>query len=331
MLFRSVESSAALKVGDEVELEVSSDRAEIARHHSATHLLHAALRAVVGTHIAQAGSNVEADRLRFDFSHPKALSGEEISKVENLVNEWIVNGASQETKLMNLEDAKNSGAIALFNEKYADKVRVVSFGEISKELCGGTHVKNIDEIGSFFIIKESGVSAGVRRIEAVCSRAALNLARSFRAELEELKEELKSVEPLNAVKKLKGELKTLKDKLKNAKNSHALAFLNVNETKLCVASIDGGDIKTMIDEFKNEHESAAILLVQVDEEGKISLAAGVKNAPIKAGAWVKFAAQILGGNGGGKDDFATAGGKNALAIEDAIRSSVEYARQALEK
>ena len=326
-----VESSAALKVGDEVELEVSSDRAEIARHHSATHLLHAALRAVVGTHIAQAGSNVEADRLRFDFSHPKALSGEEISKVENLVNEWIVNGASQETKLMNLEDAKNSGAIALFNEKYADKVRVVSFGEISKELCGGTHVKNIDEIGSFFITKESGVSAGVRRIEAVCSRAALNLARSFRAELEELKEELKSVEPLNAVKKLKGELKTLKDKLKNAKNSHALAFLNVNETKLCVASIDGGDIKTMIDEFKNEHESAAILLVQVDEEGKISLAAGVKNAPIKAGAWVKFAAQILGGNGGGKDDFATAGGKNALAIEDAIRSSVEYARQALEK
>ena len=286
---------------------------------------------MLGTHIAQAGSNVEADRLRFDFSHPKALSGEEISKVENLVNEWIVNGASQETKLMDLEDAKNSGAIALFNEKYADKVRVVSFGDVSKELCGGTHVKNIDEIGSFFITKESGVSAGVRRIEAVCSRAALNLARSFRAELEELKDELKSTEPLNAVKKLKGEIKGLKDKLKNAKNSHALAFLNVNETKLCVASIDGGDIKTMIDEFKNEHESAAILLVQVDEEGKISLAAGVKNAPLKAGAWVKFAAQILGGNGGGKDDFATAGGKNALAIEDAIKSSLEYARQALEK
>ena len=326
-----VKTSTALKVGDEVELEVGSDRAETARHHSATHLLHAALRSVLGTHIAQAGSNVEADRLRFDFSHPKALTSEEISKVENLVNEWILNGANAKTQVMELEEAKKSGAIALFNEKYADKVRVVSFGDVSKELCGGTHVKNIDEIGSFFITKESGVSAGVRRIEAVCSRAALNLAKSFRAELEELKDEIKSTEPLNAVKKLKGEIKGLKDKLKNAKSSGELAFINVNETKLCVAHIDGGDIKTLIDEFKNEHEKAAILLIQVDEEGKISLAAGVKNAPLKAGAWVKFAAQILGGNGGGKDDFATAGGKNALAIEDAIKSSLEYARQALEK
>ena len=326
-----VKTSVALKVGNEVELEVGSDRAETARHHSATHLLHAALRSVLGTHIAQAGSNVEADRLRFDFSHPKALTSEEISKVENLVNEWILTGANAKTQVMELEEAKKSGAIALFNEKYADKVRVVSFGNVSKELCGGTHVKNIDEIGSFFITKESGVSAGVRRIEAVCSRAALNLARSFRAELEELKDELKSTEPLNAIKKLKGEIKGLKDKLKNAKSSGELAFINVNNTKLCVAHIDGGDIKTLIDEFKNGHEKAAILLIQTDEEGKISLAAGVKNAPLKAGAWVKFAAQILGGNGGGKDDFATAGGKNALAIEDAIKSSLEYARQALEK
>ncbi|OSQ23826.1 alanine--tRNA ligase [Campylobacter concisus] len=326
-----VKTSAALKVGDEVELEVGSDRAQIARHHSATHLLHAALRNVLGTHIAQAGSSVEADRLRFDFSHPKALTSEEISKVENLVNEWILNGANSKTELMKLEDAKNSGAIALFNEKYADNVRVVSFGDVSKELCGGTHVKNIDEIGSFFIIKESGVSAGVRRIEAVCSRAALNLARSFRAELDELKDELKSTEPLNAVKKLKNELRVLKDKLKNAKNSHELVYLDINKTKLCVTSVDGGDIKTLIDEFKNEHESAAILLIQADESGKISLAAGVKNAPLKAGAWVKFAAQILGGNGGGKDDFATAGGKDASMIEDAIKDSLEYARQALEK
>lgn len=326
-----VKTNAALKVGDEVELEVGSDRVEIARHHSATHLLHAALRNVLGTHIAQAGSNVEADRLRFDFSHPKALTSEEISKVENLVNVWILNGANSKTELMKLEDAKNSGAIALFNEKYADDVRVVSFGDVSKELCGGTHVKNIDEIGSFFIIKESGVSAGVRRIEAVCSRAALNLARSFRTELDDLKDELKSAEPLNAVKKLKNELRVLKDKLKNAKNSHELVYLDINKTKLCVTSVDGGDIKTLIDEFKNEHESAAILLIQADESGKISLAAGVKNAPLKAGAWVKFAAQILGGNGGGKDDFATAGGKDASMIEDAIKDSLEYARQALEK
>ena len=232
---------------------------------------------------------------------------------------------------MDVEDAKNSGAIALFGEKYADKVRVLSFGEVSKELCGGTHVANLSQIGAFFITKEGGVSAGVRRIEAVCSKAALNLAKAWRGEIEELKTELKSAEPMNAVKKLKAEIKSLKDKTKQAKDAHALAVVNVNETKLCVAVIDGGDIKATIDKFKNENEKAAILLVQVNEEGKIALAAGVKNAPLKAGEWVKFTAQILGGNGGGKDDFATAGGKNVLAIEDAVRQALEFAKTRLEK
>lgn len=175
------------------------------------------------------------------------------------------------------------------------------------------------------------MSAGVRRIEAVCSKAALNLAKAWRCEIEELKTELKSAEPMNAVKKLKAEIKSLKDKTKQAKDAHALAVVNVNETKLCVAVLDGGDIKATIDEFKNENEKAAILLVQVNEEGKITLAAGVKNAALKAGEWVKFAAQILGGNGGGKDDFATAGGKNVLAIEDAIRQALEFAKIKLEK
>ena len=320
-----------LKVGDSVKLKVSEQRAEIARHHSATHLLHSALRSILGTHIAQAGSSVEANRLRFDFSHPKAVTAEELTKIENFVNAAISENIEAKTEIMDIEDAKNSGAIALFGEKYADKVRVLSFGEVSKELCGGTHVGNLSQIGAFFITKEGGVSAGVRRIEAVCSKAALNLAKAWRGEIEELKTELKSAEPMNAVKKLKAEIKSLKDKSRQAKDAHALAVVNVNETKLCVAVIDGGDIKTTIDEFKNENEKAAILLVQVNEEGKIALAAGVKNADLKAGEWVKFTAQILGGNGGGKDDFATAGGKNVLAIEDAIRQAFEFAKTRLEK
>ena len=320
-----------LKIGDTVKLKVSEQRAEIARHHSATHLLHSALRSVLGAHIAQAGSSVEANRLRFDFSHPKAVTAEELTKIENFVNAAISENIEAKTEIMDVEDAKNSGAIALFGEKYADKVRVLSFGEVSKELCGGTHVANLSQIGAFFITKEGGVSAGVRRIEAVCSKAALNLAKAWRGEIEELKTELKSAEPMNAVKKLKAEIKSLKDKTKQAKDAHALAVVNVNETKLCVAVIDGGDIKATIDEFKNENEKAAILLVQVNEEGKIALAAGVKNAALKAGEWVKFTAQILGGNGGGKDDFATAGGKNVLAIEDAIRQAFEFAKIKLEK
>ena len=320
-----------LKIGDAVKLKVSEQRAEIARHHSATHLLHSALRSVLGTHIAQAGSSVEANRLRFDFSHPKAVTAEELTKIENFVNGAIAESIAAKTEIMDVEDAKNSGAIALFGEKYADKVRVLSFGEVSKELCGGTHVSNLSQIGAFFITKEGGVSAGVRRIEAVCSKAALNLAKAWRGEIEELKTELKSAEPMNAVKKLKAEIKSLKDKSKQAKDAHALAVVNVNETKLCVAVLDSGDIKAVIDEFKNENEKAAILLVQVNEEGKIALAAGVKNAALKAGEWVKFTAQILGGNGGGKDDFATAGGKNVLAIEDAMRQAFEFAKIKLEK
>lgn len=320
-----------LKVGDSVKLKVSEQRAEIARHHSATHLLHSALRSILGTHIAQAGSSVEANRLRFDFSHPKAVTAEELTKIENFVNAAISENIEAKTEIMDIEDAKNSGAIALFGEKYAKKVRVLSFGEVSKELCGGTHVANLSQLGAFFITKEGGVSAGVRRIEAVCSKAALNLAKAWRGEIEELKTELKSAEPMNAVKKLKAEIKSLKDKSRQAKDAHALAVVNVNETKLCVAVIDGGDIKATIDEFKNENEKAAILLVQVNEEGKIALAAGVKNAALKADEWVKFTAQILGGNGGGKDDFATAGGKNVLAIEDAVRQALEFAKTRLEK
>ncbi|QKF91903.1 alanine--tRNA ligase [Campylobacter sp. CCUG 57310] len=317
-----------LKAGDEVEAKVSNERSEIARHHSATHLLHSALIKILGSHIAQAGSSVEANKLRFDFSHPKALTSEELEKIENFVNNAIAKGAQAKIEIMDLDEAKNSGAIALFGEKYGEKVRVLSFGDVSKELCGGTHVKDISEIGAFFIVKESGVSAGVRRIEAVCSKAAVNLAREFRAELDELKSELKSVEPINAVKKLKNEIKALKDELKNAGGSKAINLSEVNGVKFGVEILQGGDIKTAIDELKNANERVAVLFMQ-EKEGKAIIAAGVKNANLKAGEWVKFIAQILGGNGGGRDDFATAGGKDIGKMNEAKEAAVKFAKEKL--
>ncbi|MFL1706085.1 alanine--tRNA ligase [Campylobacter sp. MOP7] len=317
-----------LKAGDEVEAKVSNERSEIARHHSATHLLHSALIKILGSHIAQAGSSVEANKLRFDFSHPKALTSKELEKIENFVNNAIAKGAQAKIEIMDLDEAKNSGAIALFGEKYGEKVRVLSFGDVSKELCGGTHVKDISEIGAFFIVKESGVSAGVRRIEAVCSKAALNLAREFRAELDELKSELKSVEPINAVKKLKNEIKALKDELKNAGGSKAINLSELNGVKFGVEILQGGDIKTAIDEIKNANERVAVLFMQ-EKEGKAIIVAGVKNANLKAGEWVKFIAQILGGNGGGRDDFATAGGKDIGKMNEAKEAAVKFAKEKL--
>ncbi|MCR4941526.1 MAG: alanine--tRNA ligase [Campylobacter sp.] len=324
-----VKTSKNLKVNDIVKCVVSDERSETARHHSATHLLHSALRSVLGKHVAQAGSSVESDKLRFDFSHPKALSADELEKIENFVNLAIAKGGEAKTEILDLDEAKKSGAIALFGEKYAQKVRVLSLGDVSKELCGGTHVKNINEIGAFFILKESGVSAGVRRIEAICSKAGLKYAKQMRSELAQIKSELKSNEAMTAIKKLKDELKSLKDKLKNVGGSQTLATQTINQCKLCVARVDTGDIKNMIDEFKNQNENAAILLVQVGENGKILIAAGAKNANIKAGEWVKFVAPILGGNGGGRDDFATAGGKNIQAIDEALEAGVKFAKEKL--
>lgn len=293
-------------------------REQIARHHSATHLLHYALRKILGAHIAQAGSLVEFNKLRFDFNHPKALTKEELEKIENLVNEMISSSYPALLEEMSLDDAKKSGAIALFSEKYENKVRVLSLGE-SKELCGGTHVNNSAEIGSFFILKESGVSAGVRRIEAVVSKAAHAYAKNALKELESLKIELKNNDLLSGISKLKNEISKLKNELKNS-NSSELKSENVKGVQICIAKVENGDIKAMIDHFKNQFEKAVILLIQ-EKEGKISLAAGVKNAPLKAGNLVKNIAMILGGNGGGKDDFATAGGKDATKIDEALKEA----------
>ncbi len=323
----AVRASKTLKANDKVKAHIDEiKRAQIARHHSATHLLHYALREILGTHIAQAGSLVEFNKLRFDFTHPNALTNEELDKIEKLVNECVIRADNAILEKMSLDEAKKSGAIALFNEKYQGVVRVLTLGA-SKELCGGTHIKNTAEIGSFYITKESGVSSGVRRIEAVVSLAALNYAKSFINEVKELKFELKTNDISNALKKLKEQNAEFKNKLKNAAKSE-LVSIDINSTRVCVARVDEGDIKMMIDDFKNAYERAVILLVQV-KEGKIMLAAGAKNAPIKAGELVKAVAAVLGGSGGGRDDFATAGGKDISQIQNACELALKLIKDKL--
>lgn len=323
----AVRASKTLKANDKVKAHIDEiKRAQIARHHSATHLLHYALREILGTHITQAGSLVEFNKLRFDFTHPNALTNEELDKIEKLVNECVIRADSAILEKMSLDEAKKSGAIALFNEKYQGVVRVLTLGA-SKELCGGTHIKNTAEIGSFYITKESGVSSGVRRIEAVASLAALNYAKSFINEVKELKFELKTNDISNALKKLKEQNAEFKNKLKNAAKSE-LVSIDINSTRVCVARVDEGDIKMMIDDFKNAYEKAVILLVQV-KDGKIMLAAGAKNAPIKAGELVKAVAAVLGGSGGGRDDFATAGGKDISQIQNACELALKLIKDKL--
>ncbi|PPB70302.1 alanine--tRNA ligase [Campylobacter hyointestinalis subsp. hyointestinalis] len=317
----TIEAKNSIKIGDTVLCEVSLDRLEIRRHHSATHLLHAALRNVLGTSVAQAGSSVEANKLRFDFSHPKPVTKEELEKIENFVNEAILKGAKAKTEIMNIEEAKKSGAIALFGEKYADKVRVLTLGP-SKELCGGTHVENLNEIGSFFIVRESGVSAGVRRIEAVCSKAALELSKEFRKEINDIKDSLKGADPLLAIKKLKDEIKTLQNDLKNASNTKDLDIKDINGTKVVVSKFDG-DIKSKIDELKNKFDKVVVFLASA-KDGKVSLGAGSKNTSIKAGELVKKVAPLVGGGGGGRDDFATAGGKDESKIDEALNAATKF-------
>ncbi len=322
-----VKAGEELKVGDIVHARIDTEKREqIARHHSATHLLHHALREILGSHVSQAGSLVESNKLRFDFTHHKALSKEELESIEKRVNEMIINSSEAILENMPLEEAKKSGAIALFNEKYQGNVRVLTLGE-SKELCGGTHVKNTAQIGSFYIVKESGVSAGVRRIEAVVSKAALEFVKNQLEELSKAKDELKNNDILSGVKKLKNEILSLKNELKNSSKTE-LDSKNIQGVEICVKRVDNGDIKAMIDDFKNKFAKAVILLIQVKDE-KITLAAGVKDAPLKAGALVKEAAQILGGNGGGRDDFATAGGKDLSKINEALKQSLETIEKAL--
>ena len=310
-----------LKVGQSVEVKVNeSARLQTRRHHSATHLLHAALRKFLGEHIAQAGSSVEPNRLRFDFSHPKPVTSQELEQIESWVNAQIQKGAKAKTEIMDIESAKNSGAIALFGEKYGEMVRVLTLGE-SKEFCGGTHVENINEIGSFFITKESGVSAGVRRIEAICASSATQYTNELRHELGECEIELKNADLLSAIKKLKAELKAAKDELKNASSNSSLESFDIKGAKVVISEF-GGDIKSKIDELKNGADKVIAVLANV-KDGKVSLAVGVKGCELKAGEIVSKIAPIINGGGGGRSDFATAGGKDPSRLNEAFKSAKE--------
>lgn len=310
-----------LKVSQSVEVKVNeSARLQTRRHHSATHLLHAALRKFLGEHIAQAGSSVEPNRLRFDFSHPKPVTSQELEQIESWVNAQIQKGAKAKTEIMDIKSAKNSGAIALFGEKYGDMVRVLTLGE-SKEFCGGTHVENINEIGSFFITKESGVSAGVRRIEAICASSATQYTNELRHELGECEMELKNTDLLSAIKKLKAELKAAKDELKNASSNSSLESFDIKGAKVVISEF-GGDIKSKIDELKNGADKVIAVLANV-KDGKVSLAVGVKGCELKAGEIVSKIAPIINGGGGGRSDFATAGGKDPSRLNEAFKSAKE--------
>ncbi|WQV69996.1 alanine--tRNA ligase [Helicobacter pylori] len=323
--FSLLEIKKALKKGDQVIAQVSDERFEIAKHHSATHLLQSALREVLGSHVSQAGSLVESKRLRFDFSHAKALNDEELEKVEDLVNAQIFKHLKSQVEHMPLNQAKSRGALALFSEKYAENVRVVSFKEASIELCGGVHVENTGLIGGFRILKESGVSSGVRRIEAVCGKAFYQLAKEESKELKNAKILLKNNDVVAGINKLKESVKNSQ----KAPVSMDLPVEKIHGVSLVVGVVENGDIKEMIDRLKNKHERLLAMVFKKENE-RINLACGVKNVPIKANAWANEVAQILGGKGGGRDDFASAGGKDTEKLQAALNLAKNTALKALE-
>ncbi|WRB38635.1 alanine--tRNA ligase [Helicobacter pylori] len=323
--FSLLEIKKALKKGDQVIAQVSDERLEIAKHHSATHLLQSALREVLGSHVSQAGSLVESKRLRFDFSHAKALNDEELEKVEDLVNAQIFKHLNSHVEHMPLNQAKDKGALALFSEKYAENVRVVSFKEASIELCGGIHVENTGLIGGFRIVKESGVSSGVRRIEAVCGKAFYQLAKEENKELKNAKTLLKNNDVIAGINKLKESVKNSQ----KAPVSMDLPVEKIHGVDLVVGVVEQGDIKEMIDRLKSKHERLLAMVFKKENE-RITLACGVKNVPIKANVWANEVAQILGGKGGGRGDFASAGGKDIENLQAALNLAKNTALKSLE-
>ncbi|MBZ7983408.1 MULTISPECIES: alanine--tRNA ligase [unclassified Campylobacter] len=310
-----VEIVGDFNVNDELLIKIDTERrAEIARHHSATHLLHYALRKVLGENATQAGSFVDFNRIRFDFNFTRALNEDELKQISDIVNDMIYKATNSNIQITDIESAKKCGAMALFDTKYGDKVRVLTLGD-SIELCGGTHVSNTSVIGDFIILKESGVSAGVRRIEAIASKAAKEYSRNLIAEFENIKKSLKTNDILKSFENLKNEIKELKDALKNGANN--LNSEIINGINVCVSEYNGLDIKASIDEFKNKFDKAVIVLIACKDD-KVSIAVGSKNTSVKAGNLAKIVAQFLGGNGGGRDDFATAGAKDISKINEAL-------------
>ena len=321
--------STDINVGEDVDAVVV-EREEVAKHHSATHLLQSALRMVLGETVAQAGSLNDGKRLRFDFTYPKAMSSEQISEVQDLVNSMIAHAIKGKVEELAIEEAKKSGAIAMFGEKYGDVVRVVSFGDVSVEFCGGTHVSDTAHIGSFYITKESGVSAGVRRIEAVCGLSAIAYAKSFMQTVQKAQLEVKNNDVIQGITKLKNQIKELKTEMVAVQSSVETPIKEemVGDVKLIVDEIKNGDIKQIVDDLKNQNEKISILLLQKKGE-KVLIAAGSKNSAIKAGDWIKRVAPVVGGGGGGRPDFAQAGGKDVTKIEDAKVEALAFAKEIL--
>lgn len=320
-----IEVNKDLSVGMVVDGHVDISRNEIAKHHSATHLLHAVLYDVLGDHISQAGSLVEADRLRFDFSHPKAVEHNELAEIEQRVNALIARGIERKTEVLAIDEAKKLGAKSQFGEKYGDEVRVVSFDKASIEFCGGVHVDNTATIGSFIITKESGVSAGVRRIEAVCGKAAYEHFCEQRMLLKRVEMEVKNLDVLAGINRLKSNIEELKLEVKEAQQAAKVEIKaqEINGVSVVVAELPSGDIKEKIDELKNQHDKVAAMLFQVKGD-KVLIAAGVKDCEAKAGEWIKNIAPILGGGGGGRPDFAQAGGKDTTKLAEAKEASLKY-------
>ncbi len=316
--------NASLKTGDEVEAIVDESRREIAKHHSATHLLHSVLRKVLGEHVTQAGSLVESNRLRFDFTHPKAISKEELNKIEEMVNSIIARSMEGKVSEMNIEKAKEKGAMALFGEKYGNIVRVVEFGDFSIELCGGTHVKNTAEIGSFYIIKESGVSAGVRRIEAVAGMAAYHYAKNYRDLVEEIKTENKAKNIKAFIEKQKEEIKSLKNDIKELQKAAVKEIKPVEKNRInfVIERIENANLREIATDLKGKYDNLVALLVG-ENKGKVQIVALSNVKEIKAGEMIKEFAPIVNGKGGGREDFAQGGGSDVNKIDELITKAKE--------
>ncbi|EJE0804899.1 alanine--tRNA ligase [Escherichia coli] len=329
-------AAGSLKVGDAVQADVDeARRARIRLNHSATHLMHAALRQVLGTHVSQKGSLVNDKVLRFDFSHNEAMKPEEIRAVEDLVNAQIRRNLPIETNIMDLEAAKAKGAMALFGEKYDERVRVLSMGDFSTELCGGTHASRTGDIGLFRIISESGTAAGVRRIEAVTGEGAIatvhadsdrlsEVAHLLKGDSNNLADKVRSV--MERTRQLEKELQQLKEQAAAQESANLSSkAIDVNGVKLLVSELSGVEpkmLRTMVDDLKNQLGSTIIVLATV-AEGKVSLIAGVSKDVtdrVKAGELIGMVAQQVGGKGGGRPDMAQAGGTDAAALPAALAS-----------
>jgi alanyl-tRNA synthetase len=334
-----VVKTGKLTVGNGVTARVDvTARSHTVRNHSATHLMHKALREVLGTHVQQKGSQVDADKTRFDFVHTQPMTDAEIRRVEGIVNAEILANAESQSRVMAIDDAQKTGAMMLFGEKYGDEVRVLNIGS-SIELCGGTHVKRTGDIGLFKIVAESGVAAGVRRVEAVTGEGALTLVQQHEQQLQQVADVVKSqpheaaariTQIMDNVKSLEKELAALKSKLASAQGDELLAQAqDINGVKVLAAELDGADaavLRETLDKLKDKLKSAAIVLASVND-GKVSLIAGVtadSTAKVKAGELVNFVAQQVGGKGGGRADMAQAGGTQPEHLAAALGSVADW-------